>query len=202
LLCYVLSLNRWGFPLRCPARHLQIYHKYKGQGVPFPPDFCEMLPRYRYPTTGVSLAARGYHTSRRDKRRGSQKQGNPPVDGDASRPTTLSQENQDVLKTLREMKLGTHIDHVHSIFVRRQKITLWLWSTGSTSCCLRRARFGPIPETFCTSFWQCHAWRFPPFDLMTLASSVRAPHVLLITQSSRVCYCPRADNLADNSILY
>ncbi len=35
LMC--LSLNRWGFPY--PVRHLQIYHKYKGEGVPFPPDF-------------------------------------------------------------------------------------------------------------------------------------------------------------------
>ncbi len=35
LMC--LSLNRWGFPY--PVRYLQIYHKYKGQGVPFPTDF-------------------------------------------------------------------------------------------------------------------------------------------------------------------
>ena len=32
-----LSLSRWGFP--CPVKYLQIYHTYKGQGVPFPPDF-------------------------------------------------------------------------------------------------------------------------------------------------------------------
>jgi hypothetical protein len=43
-----LSLNWWGFP--CPTRHLQIYHKYKGKGVPFPPDFRAILPRYRDPT--------------------------------------------------------------------------------------------------------------------------------------------------------
>ncbi len=51
-----LSLSRWGFP--CPVRHLQIYHKYKGKGGPFPPDFLVMLSRYRDPTTGVSLGAR------------------------------------------------------------------------------------------------------------------------------------------------
>ncbi len=50
-----LSLSRWAFP--CPVRHLQIYHKYKGQGVPFPPDFRTMLPHYRDPTIGVSLGA-------------------------------------------------------------------------------------------------------------------------------------------------
>ena len=46
-----LSLIRWGFP--CPTTYLQIYQKYKGQGVPFPPDFRAML-RYRDPTIGVS----------------------------------------------------------------------------------------------------------------------------------------------------
>ncbi len=111
------SLSRWGFP--CPARHLQIYHKYKGQGVPFPPDFRSMLPRYRDPTVGMSLGARGYRTSRRVKRHGSQKQGSPPVAGDATRPSELPQENQDVLKKLREMKVGAHIDHVHSISIDR-----------------------------------------------------------------------------------
>ena len=112
-----LSLSRWGFP--CPARHLQIYHKYKGQGVPFPPDFRAMLPRYRDPTVGVSLGARGYRTSRRVQRHGSQKQGSPPVAGDAARPSALPQENQDVLKKLRQMKLGAHIDHAHSISIGR-----------------------------------------------------------------------------------
>jgi hypothetical protein len=110
-----LSLSRWGFP--CPARHLQIYHKYKGQGVPFPLDFQAMLPRYRDPTIGVSLGARGYRTSRRVKRHGSQKQGSPPVSGDAARLSELPQENQDVIKKLREMKLGAHIDHAHSISI-------------------------------------------------------------------------------------
>jgi hypothetical protein len=69
------SHSRWGFP--CPARHLQIYYKYKGQGVPFLPDFRAM--RYRDPTTGMSIGARGNRTSRRVKRRSSQKQGSPPV---------------------------------------------------------------------------------------------------------------------------
>jgi hypothetical protein len=54
-----LSLSRWGFP--CPVRYLQIYYKYTGQGVPFPPDFRTMLPRYRDSTVRVSL---GYRTSR------------------------------------------------------------------------------------------------------------------------------------------
>ena len=107
-----LSLSRWGVP--CPVSHLQIY-----QGVPFPPDFRAMLPRYRDPTTGVSLGTRGYRTSRRVKRHGSQKQGSPPVAGDAARPSELLQENQDVLKKLREMKLGAHIDHAHSISIGR-----------------------------------------------------------------------------------
>ncbi len=91
-----LSLSRWGFP--CSARHLQIYHKYKGQGVLFPPDFRVMLPRYRDPTIGVSVGARGYRTSWSVKKRGSQKQGSPPVAVDATRPSELTQENQDVLK--------------------------------------------------------------------------------------------------------
>ena len=93
-----LSLSRWGFP--CPVRHLQIYHKYKGKGIPFPPDFRVMLPRYRDPTTGVSLGARGYRTSRRVKRHGSQKQGRPPVDAVAARLSELPEENQDVLKKM------------------------------------------------------------------------------------------------------
>ena len=33
-------------------------HDDKGQGVPFSPDFRAMLPRYRDPTTGVSLGVR------------------------------------------------------------------------------------------------------------------------------------------------
>jgi hypothetical protein len=65
-----LSLSMWVFP--CPARHLQIYHKYKGHGVPFPPDFRAML--HRDPTIRVPLGARGYRTSRHVKRHGSQKQ--------------------------------------------------------------------------------------------------------------------------------
>jgi hypothetical protein len=77
-----LSRSRWGFP--CSAMHLQIYHKYKGQGVrSLSAGFSAML-RYRDPTIGVSLGARGYRTSRRVKRHGSQKQGSPPV---ADRPT-------------------------------------------------------------------------------------------------------------------
>jgi hypothetical protein len=113
-----LRLNRWGFPFT--VRHLQIYHKYKGQGAPFPPDFRAILPRYRDPTIGgVSLGVRGHRTSRRVKRHGSQKQGSPPVVDDATRPSELPQENQDVLKTLRKMKLGAHIDHVHSISIDR-----------------------------------------------------------------------------------
>jgi hypothetical protein len=36
-----------------------------------------------------------------------------------TRPSELPQENQDVLKKLREMKLGAHIDHVHSISIDR-----------------------------------------------------------------------------------
>jgi hypothetical protein len=59
----------------------------------------------------------------------------------------------------------------------------WLWSTESTLCGLKHARFGPIPKTFSTNFWQCHGWRFPPFVSMELASSVRAPHLLLIAHS-------------------
>ncbi len=101
------------------SRHLQIYHKYKGQGVPFPSDFRAMLPLYRDPTIGVSLGARGYRTSRCVKRHGSQKQGNPPVAGDAAHPSELPQENQGVLKKLREMKLGAHIDHTHAMSIGR-----------------------------------------------------------------------------------
>jgi hypothetical protein len=69
-----------------------------------------MLQRYRDPTVGVSLRSRGYRTSRCVKRHGSQKQGNPPVSDDATRPSELPQENQDVLTKFREMKFGTHID--------------------------------------------------------------------------------------------
>ncbi len=65
-------------------------------------------------TNELSLGARGYRTSRRVKRHGSQKQGSPPVAGDAARPSELPQENQDVLKKLREMKLGAHNDHALS----------------------------------------------------------------------------------------
>ena len=54
------------------------------------------------------------------KRHCSQKQGTPPVDGDASRPSELPQENQDVLEKLREMKLGSHIDHTLSISIGRR----------------------------------------------------------------------------------
>ncbi len=35
-----------------------------------------------------------------------------------ARPSESPQENQDVLKKLREMKLGAHIDHAHSISIR------------------------------------------------------------------------------------
>jgi hypothetical protein len=78
-----------------------------------------MLPRYRDPTVGVSLGARGYRTSRRVKRRGSQEQWSQPVGDDATRPSELPQENQDVLTKLREMKLGAHIDHAYSISIDR-----------------------------------------------------------------------------------
>ena len=78
-----------------------------------------MLPLYRDPTIGVSLGARGYRTSRCVKRHGSQKQGSPPVGGDAAHSSELPQENQDVLKKLQEMKLGAHIDHAHSISIGR-----------------------------------------------------------------------------------
>jgi hypothetical protein len=54
----------------------------------------------------VSLGARGYRTSRRVQRHGSQKQGSPPGAGNVARPSALPQENQDVLKKLRQMKLG------------------------------------------------------------------------------------------------
>ncbi len=43
----------------------------------------------------------------------------PPVAGDVARPSALPQENQDVLKKLREMKLGAHIDHALSISIGR-----------------------------------------------------------------------------------
>jgi hypothetical protein len=82
-----LSLIRWGFP--CPARYLQIFQIYKGQGVPFPPDFRSMMPRYRDPTIGVFLGTRGYRTSQCIKRHGSQKQGSPPVADDATHPSEL-----------------------------------------------------------------------------------------------------------------
>jgi hypothetical protein len=108
LMC--LSLSSWGFSY--PGRHLQLCHKYKGQGVPCPPDFRAM-PRCRDPIIGVSLGARGYRTSLRVKQRGSQKQGSPPVADDAARPFELQQDHQNVLKKLREMKLGAHIDHVY-----------------------------------------------------------------------------------------
>ena len=39
--------------------------------------------------------------------------------GVVARLSELPQENQDVLKKLREMKLGAHIDHAHSISVGR-----------------------------------------------------------------------------------
>jgi hypothetical protein len=61
-----------------------------------------MLPRYCYPTIGVSLG--GYRTSQRVKRHVSQKQRSPPVADDETLPCELPQENQDVLKKLREMK--------------------------------------------------------------------------------------------------
>ncbi len=38
---------------------------------------------------------------------------------DATRISELPQENQGVFKKLREMKLGTHIDHTHSMSVTR-----------------------------------------------------------------------------------
>lgn len=66
---------------------------------------------YRNPTTGVSLGARGYHKSLRVKSRGSQKQRSPPVAGGTARPSKLPQDNQAVLKKLREIKLGARIDH-------------------------------------------------------------------------------------------
>ena len=55
-----LSLSRWGFP--CPVKHVQLYQKYKGKGVPSPLDFRAKLQRYHDPTIGVSPGARGYHT--------------------------------------------------------------------------------------------------------------------------------------------
>ena len=77
-----------------------------------------MLPRYRDPTFGVSLGARGYCTSRCVKSRGSQKQGSLPVAANVARPSALTQDNSDVLtEKLRKMKLGAHIDHAHSISV-------------------------------------------------------------------------------------
>jgi hypothetical protein len=82
-------------------------------------DFRAMLPLYRDPTVGMSFGARGYGTSRSVKRHGSQKQGSTPVVGDKTHPSELPQENQDVLKKLREMKLGAHIDHAHSISIGR-----------------------------------------------------------------------------------
>ncbi len=51
--------------------------------------------------------------------RKTQRQRSPPVPGDVVRPSELPQENQDVLKKLREMKLGVHIDHAHSISIDR-----------------------------------------------------------------------------------
>jgi hypothetical protein len=39
--------------------------------------------------------------------------------GDAARLSELPQENQEMLKKLREMKLGPHIDHAHSISIGR-----------------------------------------------------------------------------------
>jgi hypothetical protein len=45
--------------------------------------------------------------------------GFPCPAGDATRPSELPQENQDVLKKLREMKVGAHIDHAHSISIGR-----------------------------------------------------------------------------------
>ena len=62
---------------------------------------------------------RGYRTSRCVKTRGSQKQGSLPVTAGAARPSALPQNNQDVFKKLREMKLGVHIDHANSISVGR-----------------------------------------------------------------------------------
>jgi hypothetical protein len=82
-------------------------------------DRCCLLPRYRDPTVGVFLGARGYRTTRSVKRHGSQKQGSPPVADDVTRPSELPQENHDVFKKLREMKLGAHIDHAHSISIDR-----------------------------------------------------------------------------------
>jgi hypothetical protein len=56
----------------------------------------------------VSLGARGYRTSLSVKNRGSQKQGSPPVAGDAAHPFALPQDNQDVFKKILEMKLTMH----------------------------------------------------------------------------------------------
>ena len=102
----------------------------------------------------MSLGERGYRTSWRVKRHGSQKQGSPPVAGDAARPSELLQENQDVLKKLREMKLGAHIDHAHSISIGRlgEKYYLMIVIDGIDLCGLRHARLGPIPKTCCTNF--------------------------------------------------
>ena len=90
----------------CPASFNLSQLEYKGQGVPFPPDLRAKLPRYLEPTIWVSLGAQGYRTSRSVKTRGSQKQGSPPVAGDAARPSALPQDNREVLKKLRELQLG------------------------------------------------------------------------------------------------
>jgi hypothetical protein len=135
-----LSLNRWGF--LWPVRHLQIYHKYKVQGVPFPPDFRVMMhhPKMMYdiftlretpqivgsrqcdrtivtPLFGVSLGAWRYRTSRCITRHGGQKQGIPPVAGDTTLPSELPQENHDVLKKLREMNWVVTLT-IRSLFPR------------------------------------------------------------------------------------
>jgi hypothetical protein len=107
--------------------------------------------RYRDPAIGGSLGARGYRTSWRVKRHGSQKQGSLPVAGNAARPSELPQKNRDVLKKLREMKLGAHIDCALLLYRPTWGKVL------SHDCGLKHARFGPIPKTFCTNFRQCHA---------------------------------------------
>ena len=48
--------------------------------------------------------------------RRSQKQGSPHVAGGAARPSELPQDNQEVLKKLRKIKLGAHIDHALALY--------------------------------------------------------------------------------------
>jgi len=50
---------------------------------------------------------------------GCQQEESPSVDGGETHPHSSPQDNRQVLKKLREIKLGVHMDHVYSISIDR-----------------------------------------------------------------------------------